>query len=620
MSNIIYTVEKNSREGDVSLQIPEEVIQEIKEQNDIVDIISENVRLKKTGRNYIGLCPFHNDKSPSFSVSSEKQIYKCFSCGEAGNVLTFVMKYKKLTFLEAAKYLADKANIPLQMEEQENNKLSIQKELLYKINVEAARYYFANLQKTKGSKEYFLKRGIKEETIKRFGLGYSHDSWQGVINYLRTKGYKDNLLFEAGLISKSEKTGNTYDRFRNRVMFPVFDVKGKVIGFGGRVLDDSKPKYLNSPETMIFQKGINLYGLNFVLKNNLQEDYIIIVEGYMDLIALHQYGITNAVASLGTSLTVNQARLLKRYVNKVIISYDADLAGQTATLRGLEILRNAGFDVRVLTVPKGKDPDEFIRNNGKDAFLKLAKEALSLIEYKIKRIAEGIDFKDGNQLIAYGEKFAEILVDLNPIEKDVYIKKISEETSIKEQALYDLLSQVMAKKQKEDNFVNKKQYFRTKLYVEPGYLKAERALIKLMFKDEFYDQLKNSIKLGDFVMESHNKIYSLILQGRNVDTINIISYVESRCDDIESSKELIQIKEHEILAFADKKRLIKDYLKEVKSFKIKLQIEDLKKMQNRFEKDGEVEESIRIAMELTKLSETLKKGESEVKGYDERRQ
>ena len=596
-------------EGDVSLQIPEEVIEKIKEQNDIVDIISENVRLKKSGRNYMGLCPFHNDKSPSFSVSSDKQIYKCFSCGEAGNVLTFVMKYKKFTFLEAAKYLADKANITLQIEGQENNKVSRKKELLYKINVEAARYYFANLQNNKIAKEYFLKRGIKEETIKRFGLGYSHDNWHGIINGLRTKGYKDDLLFEAGLISKNEKTGNTYDRFRNRVMFPVFDAKGKVIGFGGRVLDDSKPKYLNSPETMIFQKGTNLYGLNFAIKNKLQEDYIIIVEGYMDLIALHQYGITNTVASLGTALTVNQARLLKRYVNKVIISYDADLAGQTATIRGLEILRNAGFDVKVLTVPEGKDPDEFVRNNGSAAFLRLAKEALPLIEYRIKRAAQGIDLKNGNELIAYGEKFAEILAELNPIEKDVYIKKISEETSIKEQSLYDLLSQVISKKQKDENFINKKEDFGTKLYVEPGYLKAERSLIKLMLKDEFYEVLKNLIKPGDFVIESHNKIYSLILQGKDVDTINIISYVESRCDDIESSKELTKIKEHEILTFTDSDRLIEDYLNEVKSFKLKLQIEDLKKKQNRFEKNGEIEESIRIAMELTKLSKELKRGE-----------
>lgn len=594
------------------MQIPEDVIEKIKEQNDIVDIISENVRLKKSGRNYTGLCPFHNDKSPSFSVSSDKQIYKCFSCGEAGNVITFVMKYKRLTFLEAAKFLADKANIPLEIAGHENNKVSRKKELLYKVNVDAARYYFASLQKNKTAKEYFLKRGIKEETIKRFGLGYAQDSWKGIINYLRTKGYKNDLLLEAGLISNNEKTGNVYDRFRNRVMFPVFDVKGKVIGFGGRVLDDSKPKYLNSPETMIFQKGINLYGLNFAVKNGLQEDYIIIVEGYMDLIALHQSGITNVVASLGTALTVNQARLLKRYVSNVIISYDADLAGQTATLRGLEILRNAGFDVKVLTVPEGKDPDEFVRNNGKEAFLRLAKDSLPLIEYRIKKVSEGINLKDGSELVKYGEKFADILVDLNPVEKDVYIKKISEETSIKEQALYDLLSQEIAKKQKEDNFMNKREYTGTKLYVEPAYIKAERALLKLMFKDEFYEELKNVINLGDFIIEPHNKIYSLILQGKKADTNNMISYVESRCDDIESSKELIKIREHEILAVTDKDRLIRDYIKQIKCFKLKLQIEDLKKMQNRFEQNGEIEESIKIAMEYAKVSEMLKKVEREV--------
>lgn len=606
MSNTIYVVQKNSKEGDVSLQIPEEVIEKIKEQNDIVDIISENVRLKKSGRNYIGLCPFHNDKSPSFSVSQEKQIYKCFSCGEAGNVITFIMKYKNYTFLEAAKYLADKANISLNIRGNENNAVVKKKELLYKVNVDAARYYFANLQRNKSSKEYFLKRGIKEETIKKFGLGYSLDGWHNLINYLRSKGYKDNILLEAGLVSRSEKKGNIYDRFRNRVMFPVFNVKGNVIGFGGRVLDDSKPKYLNSPETMIFQKGINLYGLNFAIKNKLEEEYIIIVEGYMDLIALNQYGITNTVASLGTALTVNQARLLKRYVSKVIISYDADVAGQTATLRGLEILRNAGFDVKVLKVPQGKDPDEFVRNNGKEAFLRLVKEALPLIEYRIKRASEGLNLNNGTDLVKYGERVAEILADLNPVEKDVYIKKISEETSIKEQALYDLLSQVMAKNQKEDNYMNKKEYFGTKLYVEPGYLKAEKALLKLMLNDEFYDEIKGCLKQDDFISEAHNKIYSLIVQAKNDNATNVEAYIESRCDDVESSKEWIKVKEHKILDLSDKDRLIKDYLTQLKAFKLKSEIQKLKIQQSKLEKEGRIEESIKIAIELNRLTQLSK--------------
>lgn len=587
------------------MQISQELIEKIKEQNDIVEIISEEIRLKKTGRNYIGLCPFHNDKSPSFSVSQEKQIYKCFSCGEAGNVFTFIMKYKKLNFLEAAKYLANKASITLNIGSKENSAVSKKKQLMYKINVDSARYFFANLQKTKQSKEYFLNRGIKEHTIKRFGLGYSLDNWHSLMNYLKSKGYKEEMLLEAGLVLRSEKKGNLYDRFRNRVMFPVFDVKGNVIGFGGRVLDDSKPKYLNSPETMIFKKGINLYGLNFAIKNNLKEDYIIIVEGYMDLISLHQAGITNVVASLGTALTVNQARLLKRYVSKVIISYDSDVAGQTATLRGLEILRNAGFDVKVLAVPQGKDPDEFVRNNGKEAFLRLIEEALPLIEYRIKKAAQGVNLKDGNDLIKFGERFAEILANVNPIEKDVYIKKVSEETSIKEQALYDLLSQVLSKNQKENEFMNKKEDFGTKLYVEPAYLKAERALIKLMIDYDFYDEIVDNLKEEDFILDSHKKIYSLIIEAKKNNTNNISSYIDSRCNDIESSKEYIKIKEEEILNLSDSNTLIKDYIEKIKNFKLKTQIDELKRKQSLLEKEGNIEESINIAMELIGLSKQL---------------
>lgn len=587
------------------MQIPQELIEKIKEQNDIVEIVSEDIRLKKSGRNFIGLCPFHNDKSPSFTVSQEKQIYKCFSCGEAGNVLTFVMKYKKMDFVEAAKYLADKANISIDIGDNKNNMISKKKQLMYKVNVEAARYFFANMQRNSDKKDYFLNRGIKEETIKHFGLGYSLDSWHGVMNYLKSKGYNENLLLECGLVLKSEKKGNFYDRFRNRVMFPVFDVRGRVIGFGGRVLDDSKPKYLNSPETMIFQKGINLYGLNFAVKNNLKEDYIIIVEGYMDLIALHQCGITNVVASLGTALTVNQARLLKRYVHKIIISYDADFAGQKATMRGLEILRNAGFDVKVLTVPEGKDPDEFVRNNGKEAFLRVIDDALPLIEYKIKRASQNVNFNDSTELIKFGEEFAKILANLNPLEKDVYIKKVSEDTSVKEQVLYDLVSQEITKNQNNVNDMNKKEEFRTKLYVEPAYLKAERLLIKLMIYDEYYENIITVLSEEDLILTSHKKIFSLIKEAKTNEITDIYSYVESRCTDIESSKEVIKINEEKILDIGDFNKVINDYINAIKIYKLKKKIENLKKQQKVCEQEGKIEESIKIAIELSELSKQL---------------
>lgn len=587
------------------MRISEEIIERVKQENDIVDVISESVRLKRSGRSYMGLCPFHNDKSPSFSVSQDKQIYKCFSCGEAGNVLTFVMKQKNMNFIEAVKHLAEKANIPLNLENDEPNQVTRKKEIIYKANVEAGRFFFNNLTLDKKAKEYFLNRGIQESTIRRFGLGYAKDGWNNLIYHLKRKGFKDEILLEAGLILKSEKKGTFYDRFRNRVMFPVFDIKGRVIGFGGRVLDDSKPKYLNSPETLVFHKGTNLYGLNFAIKNKLEERYFIIVEGYMDCISLHQHGITNVVASLGTALTINQARLLKRYADKVIISYDADIAGQAATLRGLEILREAGFDVRVLTIPQGKDPDEFVRSNGKEAFLKLAQTAIPLIGYRLKRAEEGIDFKNQESLIKYGERVTEILADLNPVEKDVYIKDISENTGIKEQSLYDLLS--MAKNIKEEPFMNNKEEIGTKLYVEPGYLKAEKSLIKLMFKEKYFGEIINEISPDDFNLDAHKKIFTLICKGMEESVQNLKSYVESGCDDVESSKEWVKIKEFNVLEANNGQKLIKDYINIIKSFRLNSKIESLKKEQKKLEQKGMIEESIKLAIELKNLNDELKK-------------
>lgn len=588
------------------MRITEETIERIKQENDIVDVISDVVKLKRSGRNYMGLCPFHNEKSPSFSVSQDKQIYKCFGCGEAGNVLTFVMKQKNLNFIEACKLLAERANIPLSLGNGEESKVVKKKNLLYKVNVAAARYFFSNLQRDSKAKEYFSNRGIKDLTIKRFGLGYSKDGWQNLRYYLNKQGFSDELILEAGLIIRSQK-GTLYDRFRNRVMFPVFNIKGDVIGFGGRVLDDSKPKYLNSPETLVFQKGTNLYGLNFAIKNKLEDRYFIIVEGYMDLISLHQYGITNVVASLGTALTVNQARLLKRYADKVIISYDADVAGQTATIRGLDILREAGFDVRVLQIPQGKDPDEFVRSNGKDAFLKLVNNAEDLISYKLKRAKEGINFKEKTSLIEYGDRVTEILAKLNPVEKDIYVKSISEDTGIKEQSLYDLIA--INRNTKTDDLVNKKEEFGTKLYVEPGYLKAEKALIKLMLDEDFYGEIVNNISSEDLISNSYSKIFNLIKDGKEKGLKDITLHVEAGCDDIESSKEWVKIKEFQVLKATDKQRLILDYIKEVKSFKLKREIDKLKKKQKELAEKGLIEDSIKIALELNKLNSELKKGE-----------
>lgn len=588
------------------MRITEETIERIKQENDIVDVISETVKLKRSGRNYMGLCPFHGEKSPSFSVSQDKQIYKCFGCGEAGNVLTFVMKQKNLNFIESCKLLAERANIPLNLGNGEESKVVKKKELLYKINVEAARYFFSNLQRDKNAKEYFTNRGMKEVTIKRFGLGYAKDGWQNLRMYLKKKGFNEALMLEAGLVIKSQK-GTIYDRFRNRVMFPVFNIKGEVIGFGGRVLDDSKPKYLNSPETLVFQKGTNLYGLNFAIKNKIEERYFIIVEGYMDLISLHQYGITNVVASLGTALTVNQARLLKRYADKVIISYDADVAGQTATLRGLEILKEAGFDVRVLQIPQGKDPDEFVRSNGKEAFLKLVNKADSLIAYRLSKAKEGINFKDKSLLVEYGNRVTEILADLNPVEKDIYVKSISEDTGIKEQSLYDLIA--ITRNTKSDDLMNKKEEYGTKLYVEPGYIKAEKSLIKLMLEDDCYEDITLNISSDDLNSKAHAKIFNLIKEAKENGLNDINLHVEAGCDDVDSSKEWVKIKEFQVLKARDVQRLVLDYIKQIKDFKLRKKAEELKVKLKGLEKEGLIEESIKIALELNKINDALKRGE-----------
>ena len=588
------------------MQISEEILEKIKSQNDIVDVISERVRLRKAGRNFTGLCPFHNEKTPSFSVSQEKQIYKCFGCGEAGNVISFVMKEKNLPFIEAVKYLANRANIPLEIGNGEKSKVTKRKELLYRVNVEAAKFFFSNLMNNQNAKEYFLNRGIKEETIKKFGLGFANDSWNSLMFYLRKKGINDVLLEEAGLISVNKEKGRKYDRFRNRVMFPVFDYQGKVIGFGGRVLDDSKPKYLNSPETLVFQKGTNLYGLNFALKHNMNERYFVIVEGYMDLISLHQYGITNVVASLGTALTINQARLLKRYADKVIISYDADMAGQMATLRGLEILRTAGFDVRVLSIPQGKDPDEYVRSNGRDAFLKLVNSAEPLIDYRIKKAEEGINFKNSQSLILYAKRIMEIISDLDPVEKDVYIKNASENTGIKEQTLYDILKSKM-KDNRENNFRNNKEEDGSKLYVEPGFLKAERAILKIMLENsEYLQYIEERISENDFILLEHKEIFTVIMLAKGENINNIDSFIESKLSSAKTIGELVKIRDENIFFADDVKVQINDFINEIQSYKLKQRIDQLRKEQKELENQGKIEESIKLAIELASVTKKLK--------------
>ncbi|NFM47036.1 DNA primase [Clostridium botulinum] len=585
--------------------ISEDVVQKVIELNDIVDVISGDIKLKNSGRNYFGLCPFHHEKTPSFSVSQDKQIYKCFGCGEAGNVVTYVMKTKNVAFPEAIKILAERVNIDIEEDKKENT--NNPKDKIYKINVDAARYFFNNLIINKNAINYFLNRGVTKSIIKRFGLGYSKDSWDGLLRHLKTKGYTELDMLSAGLIIKS-KNGSYYDRFRNRVMFPVFDYRGKVIGFGGRVLNNAKPKYLNSPETMVFKKGINLYGLNYAVKEN-KDRVLIIVEGYMDCITLHQYGIKNSVASLGTALTTNQARLLKRYADKVIISYDSDTAGQLATQRGLEILKDVGLGVEILTVPDGKDPDQFVKAHGKESYLKLAKEALPLIEYKIKISKQDLNIGNKRQVIQYIDRYIKIIENLDPVEKDMYIRRLSEETNIEIQTLYDQLNKKNQNSRKNGKEVNMLEAFGQKLYLEPAYIRAERFILQLMFNyNNIYEYIKNSINEQDIIEEIHKAIYKYIkdtLEDSNIQNKKL--HIETLCNkNVETSKEWVNILNTNFIYKEDEsKKFIDDAILNIKKYKLEKYKENLLKKIKEYEAQGKLDETIKMSQELIKVKKTL---------------
>ena len=591
------------------MKIPEEIIERVKEENDIADVISEYVTLKKSGKNFSGLCPFHNEKSPSFSVSEDKQIFKCFGCGEAGNVISFIMKIRNLNFVEALKYLADRVNISIDFKTGGKDPREEKKKLLRRINKETARYYFANLQKNPDIKEYFFRRGLTEQTLRSFGIGYAKDGWRETLGFLNNLGLNKEIIGETGLVIFNQEKNTSYDRFRNRVIFPVFDVYGNVIGFGGRVLDDSKPKYLNSPETLIFDKGTNLYGLNFAIKNNgIKDRTVIMVEGYMDCISLHQYGIMNAVASLGTALTVKQGKLLRKYADTVIISYDADMAGQMATLRGLDVLTEVGLDVRVLTIPKGKDPDEFVRVNGKEAFLKLIENAQKLIEYKLTVAKQGLNLKSQEDLVKYGNRITEILAKLNPVEKDIYIKKISEETGIKEQALYDLLKSKINGFYKNKRTMNNEEEYGTKLYIEPAYVKSIRNLFYLMLKEENYDFIKDRFSKEDCIDDLYKGLYTLIDEVvREKGFTDIYKNLELRCDQADFIKELLKIEELENLGEnLDLENLIRDYIFIIKTHKLKKEQEFVMKKLKDSERLGDIEASLSYLKQSKEIQNKLR--------------
>lgn len=408
------------------MRYSDDIIEEVRSRNDIVDVISQYVKLTRKGSSYFGLCPFHNEKTPSFSVTPGKQMYYCFGCGAGGNVFNFIMEYENFTFGEALKYLADRAGVELPRIEysREIKEKAQEKEELLRINKEAAQYYYYQLRTEKGAAgyQYLTGRGLSDDTIRKFGLGYSDKYGSGLYRYLKTKEYSDERLRDSGLFNVDERHG-MYDKFWNRVIFPIMDVNNRVIGFGGRVMGDGKPKYLNSPETRIFDKSRNLYGLNEARRS--RKNYIILCEGYMDVIAMHQAGFTNAVASLGTALTSGHASLLKRYTSEVLLLYDSDEAGVRAALRGIPILREAGVNSRVVDLKPYKDPDEFIRNLGPEAFEERLSKASDSFMFRVTVAEREFPMEEPQGRNRFFEKCAEMLLELNDeLERNLYIDTI----------------------------------------------------------------------------------------------------------------------------------------------------------------------------------------------------
>ncbi len=435
---------------------PDDLIEEIRVSNDIVGVISEYVKLEKKGKNFFGKCPFHNEKTASFSVEPVKQIFHCFGCGKGGNVIHFIMSIENLDFPEALRFLADRAKIQIPdiTEGGRNDEKAELKRELLDINLEAARFFRDNLNNEKNilPNSYLMSRRIQKQTVAKFGIGYAEDRYDTLFKHLKSKGFSDSSIFKSGLVIYKEESGKIYDRFRGRIMFPIFDIRGNVIAFGGRVLDSSQPKYMNSPETEVYQKGKHLYALNFA--KSACSKQLILSEGYMDVISLHQSGIINSVAPLGTALTENQGRLLKKYTEEIVLSFDSDSAGQAAAFRSLDLLNEIGCSVRVLTIPSGKDPDEFIKTHGVAEFKRLVDTSKGLLDFKLGILKKGIDTSTNEGKVRFLDKAVLILDKIdNNVEKELYVKKLSDELGVSTQSI---LSE-MVKQQKDTEINLKKQ-------------------------------------------------------------------------------------------------------------------------------------------------------------------
>ncbi len=548
---------------------PEELIEEVRTRNDIVEVISGYVRLQKKGSNYFGLCPFHNEKSPSFSVSPGKQMYYCFGCGAGGNVITFLMEYENQTFPEAVRTLAQRAGIALPEadDSKEARQADSRRAKLLEINKEAAKYFYYQLRTERGSvgMEYLRKRELSDETMNHFGLGYANKYSNDLIQYLKSKGYSEYLIRDAGLCNVDEKHG-MYDKFWNRVMFPIQDINHRVIGFGGRVMGDGKPKYLNSPETEIFDKSRNLYGLNFARTS--RKGNVILCEGYMDVIAMHQAGFTQAVASLGTAFTSGQASLLRRYANEILLSYDSDGAGVNAALRAIGILKEAGMTGRVINLEPYKDPDEFIKALGGEEFQKRLDHAENSFFFELRQLQKNYDLSDPEQKTAFHREIARKLCTFSEeVERENYIEAVAQKYHISFENLRRLVGTYAAQTGLAQPVIRPKSGVQKKNTAAEGVKNSQKLLLTwLVEQPQLYRQISKYISPKDFTEGLYEKVADRLfeeLEQGNINPASIISMFEEEEDQREAAS-LFHTKLERLESTAEQEKALHDIVCAVK--------------------------------------------------------
>lgn len=548
---------------------PEELIEEVRTRNDIVEVISGYVRLQKKGSNYFGLCPFHNEKSPSFSVSPGKQMYYCFGCGAGGNVITFLMEYENQTFPEAVRMLAQRAGIALPEvdDSKEARQADSRRAKLLEINKEAAKYFYYQLRTERGSvgMEYLRKRELSDETMNHFGLGYANKYSNDLIQYLKSKGYSEDLIRDAGLCNVDEKHG-MYDKFWNRVMFPIQDINHRVIGFGGRVMGDGKPKYLNSPETEIFDKSRNLYGLNFARTS--RKGNMILCEGYMDVIAMHQAGFTQAVASLGTAFTSGQASLLRRYANEILLSYDSDGAGVNAALRAIGILKEAGMTGRVINLEPYKDPDEFIKALGGEEFQKRLDHAENSFFFELRQLQKNYDLSDPEQKTAFHREIARKLCTFSEeVERENYIEAVAQKYHIGFENLRRLVGTYAARTGLAQPVIRPKSGVQKKNTAAEGIKNSQKLLLTwLVEQPQLYRQISKYISPKDFTEGLYEKVADRLfeeLEQGNINPASIISMFEEEEDQREAAS-LFHTKLERLESTAEQEKALHDIVCAVK--------------------------------------------------------